>query len=248
MNQKRTFPGSLELVKLSTGDRALVVNGGMVLSADPGFEDVTVVDEAAEKLARSLDGNLVVITTDPPSMDDWNWDDILETLPSANGRTSADANNRVKVRFFNIQWDTDGKKIKLPLEAVLEVDHDDKDDISLKGADLLSDKFGWCVNSFQFETVPGTNGQTAADAIPFVLKVSTDGGKSFQDAKSGVRIIYGNVLIPGEDGSGELHINVTHEGLIADVWATREEPLDHNIGTSSELVDDIVDRLVNAGA
>jgi hypothetical protein len=82
------------------------------------------------------------------------------------------------------------------------------------------------------------------DEQSFRIKVSLDGGESFQDAKEGVRIVYEGVPIPGEDGTGELHFNATHEGLVTDIWTNREEPLDHNIGTSSQLVEDIVGDLV----
>lgn len=54
----------------------------------------------------------------------------------------------MKVRFFNIQWDTDGANPELPSEAVLEVAADT--DVGADGADILSDKFGYCVSAFQF--------------------------------------------------------------------------------------------------
>lgn len=76
------------------------------------------------------------------------------------------------------------------------------------------------------------------------INFSIDGGVTFQEAPEGVRIIYDDVMVPGEDGKGELHLNLTHEGLITDVWATRDAPLDHNIATSSEMFDDMVSRLV----
>lgn len=76
------------------------------------------------------------------------------------------------------------------------------------------------------------------------LKFSIDGGVTFQEAPEGVRLIVEDVIVPGEDGCGELHLNATQEGLIIDVWATRDTPLDHNIGTSSEMYDDVIDRLV----
>lgn len=54
-----------------------------------------------------------------------------------------------KIRFFNIEWDTDGRKVsKLPREVELEVDSEF--DPELEGADLLSDKFGYCVFGFDF--------------------------------------------------------------------------------------------------
>lgn len=77
-----------------------------------------------------------------------------------------------------------------------------------------------------------------------VMAVSLDGGVTYQPAPVGVRIVYKGVMIDGEDGRGELHVNATHEGLITDIWATREEPLDHNIGTESVLIEDLVSRLV----
>lgn len=77
------------------------------------------------------------------------------------------------------------------------------------------------------------------------IKVSIDGGQTFLDANEGVRIIYEGVHIPGEDGTGELHLNATQEGFITDVWTTREEPLDHNIGTSFQLIDNMVSDLVD---
>jgi hypothetical protein len=62
----------------------------------------------------------------------------------------------MKVKFSNINWDTSDYNLEvvevaeeLPAEVVLEMDDDD--DVSLYGADVLSDEFGWCVISFDFE-------------------------------------------------------------------------------------------------
>lgn len=54
-----------------------------------------------------------------------------------------------KVKFSNIQWDTDGQEVDLPTEVTLEVDDDL--DIAYEGADVLSDKYGWCVFGFDYE-------------------------------------------------------------------------------------------------
>ncbi|MEB0032894.1 hypothetical protein QN372_19270 [Undibacterium sp. RTI2.1] len=84
------------------------------------------------------------------------------------------------------------------------------------------------------------------------ILVSLNGGQNFIAAKEGVRIIYQNVMVDGEDGRGELHINATHEGLISDVWTDGicdqpgSTPSDYNIGTESSTIDDIVHRLVTA--
>ncbi len=63
------------------------------------------------------------------------------------------AGMRRNVRFFNIQWDTDGQSANLPTEVTLEISDSDTD-IATEGADILSDKYGWCVESFQFKWVP----------------------------------------------------------------------------------------------
>jgi hypothetical protein len=63
----------------------------------------------------------------------------------------------MKVRFFDIDWDISDScdelaavdAPELPTEVTLEV----KDDADLdeEGANLLSDKFGFCVNSLNYE-------------------------------------------------------------------------------------------------
>lgn len=64
----------------------------------------------------------------------------------------------MKVELFDIQWDTqsddDGltppaEELGLPLSHTVEVDDDF--DVVNEGADLLSDKFGYCVFGFQFD-------------------------------------------------------------------------------------------------
>jgi len=56
----------------------------------------------------------------------------------------------MRVRFYNIDLDSDNQKIfNLPTELILEVDSDI--DVSLEGADYISDETGFCVNSFNFE-------------------------------------------------------------------------------------------------
>ena len=58
----------------------------------------------------------------------------------------------MKVRFYDINWDTDGDPIDI-LPQVVECDTnlEDEEDVSLNGADVLSDRYGFCVNSFSFE-------------------------------------------------------------------------------------------------
>lgn len=58
----------------------------------------------------------------------------------------------MNIRFYNIEWDTDDEPINLPNDVILEVDDDV--DVSLTGADALSDKFDWCVAGFEWERSP----------------------------------------------------------------------------------------------
>lgn len=55
-----------------------------------------------------------------------------------------------KVRFYDIKWDTDDVEIDLPTEVVLDVEC--TVDVLEEGADILSDKYGWCVFSFLTDT------------------------------------------------------------------------------------------------
>lgn len=57
--------------------------------------------------------------------------------------------NEVKMYITDIEWDTDGESIYelgLPVTVVVPVDMDE-DEI----ADMLSDDYGFCVNSFSIE-------------------------------------------------------------------------------------------------
>ena len=65
----------------------------------------------------------------------------------------------MKVRFFGIEWETDGEEVDLPAECILEVDEEEvvamNTDLTTflneEGADLLSDAFGWLVQGFSWE-------------------------------------------------------------------------------------------------
>lgn len=59
-----------------------------------------------------------------------------------------------KVKATDIEWDTDGKKISdLPDTTIIEIEHEDDDDLEDLVADTLSDKFGFCIFSFNYDTV-----------------------------------------------------------------------------------------------
>lgn len=55
------------------------------------------------------------------------------------------------VKVSNIVWDTDGQVVDdLPNQVIIHMTDDDvDDDIS----DMLSDEYGWCVDSFLMEYV-----------------------------------------------------------------------------------------------
>lgn len=55
----------------------------------------------------------------------------------------------MRVRLSEIVWDTEGASVELPQEVVVQVEDDF--DVVEDAADLLSDMFGWCVVSLQWE-------------------------------------------------------------------------------------------------
>lgn len=71
------------------------------------------------------------------------------------------------IRFTKIVWDTDGKSLKecgVPKTCELEVDADL--DVAMDGAGVLSDKYGYCVQHFEWKEVlakPARKPQTISD-------------------------------------------------------------------------------------
>jgi len=53
----------------------------------------------------------------------------------------------MKVKVFNIEYDTDNEFVELPQELILEVE--DEDDI----CDAVSDETGFCVFTLQYEFI-----------------------------------------------------------------------------------------------
>jgi hypothetical protein len=60
----------------------------------------------------------------------------------------------MKVRFFNIDWDSGDVPVKDD-EIIQETTEEVPDDLDIvnEGADVLSDKYGWCVFTFDYEVV-----------------------------------------------------------------------------------------------
>lgn len=80
-----------------------------------------------------------------------------------------------------------------------------------------------------------------------VMEVSVDGGQTFMPAPQGVRVVYRDVPVPGDDYPGELHLNLTTEGLISDLWVNGGDGayLDHLAGTANKMLDDQVSDLID---
>lgn len=57
----------------------------------------------------------------------------------------------VTVEFYSIDWDVDRKSDLKSLPKKYVVDVEANFDIENEGANLLSDKFGFCVNGFNFK-------------------------------------------------------------------------------------------------
>jgi hypothetical protein len=58
---------------------------------------------------------------------------------------------KVKCVITNIDWDTDGEVIEdLPKDITFEMDYDDDygAELDMDVADELSDRYGFCINSF----------------------------------------------------------------------------------------------------
>lgn len=77
-----------------------------------------------------------------------------------------------------------------------------------------------------------------------MLKVSLD-GETWQDVEN-VRVVREGVLAPGEEyPEGQLQFNFTDEGLVGDLWVSREVELDHNLATHSSTYDEISQAMVD---
>lgn len=74
-------------------------------------------------------------------------------------------------------------------------------------------------------------------------RISLDNGQTSIPVTQGVRVYVEDILVDGEEDSGALDFNFTEEGVITDLWVSREDTLDHNLGTESETYEEIQHRL-----
>lgn len=72
---------NIELIKIPTGDIAMVVNGVAILSAEPR-DDTARVELAAELLATATDCALVLVQLPTPA-GDWTWEGVIEQREKA---------------------------------------------------------------------------------------------------------------------------------------------------------------------
>ena len=63
----------------------------------------------------------------------------------------------VKVKVVGIEWDTDGESVRLPKRDIVELTQEEYDDVKCGDpdiiADKLSDKYGYCVLSYEDDFV-----------------------------------------------------------------------------------------------
>lgn len=99
-----------------------------------------------------------------------------------------------------------------------------------------------CLGEFP---LPKPKRKTVEDRVS--ISVSLDGGRTYQAAPEGVRVLYGNVYLGDDNPRGELHVNASPEGLIMDLWTKPGD--DEHLGTQSLLLlDDLVAGLKDLGA
>lgn len=72
-----------------------------------------------------------------------------------------------------------------------------------------------------------------------VMLVSLDGGQSYQPAPDGVRVIYRDILVGEAGRDGEVHINLTEEGMAVDGWSIVDGAPDELIGSKWSTLDDL---------
>lgn len=170
---------------------------------------------------------------------EFNFGDSVEVTDASGWQYITPGNERSRKVFVETLREDDGPAPRWTLTFTVRFDPDTGALIEAYALDEKGQKWG----SMDAEEVVESNETTSEDANGSPL-VSLDGGKTFMPAPNGIRIIYKDVLVPGEDEPGELHLNATSEGLISDLWVTREEHLVHNLGTSAQMLDDLVEHLV----
>lgn len=72
------------------------------------------------------------------------------------------------------------------------------------------------------------------------MQISLDDGVTWMPAPTGVRVSLQGVDVPGEDAPGQLDYHFTREGIVVDLWVSRDGDLDHNLATGCTTYSDMV--------
>ena len=171
---------------------------------------------------------------------EFNFGNGVEVTDTSGWEYITPGNERSRKVYVETLPEDDGPAPRWTLTFTVRFDPDTGTLIEAYAMDERGQKWG----SMDAEDVVCSN-TTTPEVDDATHLVSLDGGKTYMPAPNGIRIIYKGVLVPGEEEPGELHLNATSEGLISDLWVTREEHLDHNLGTSAQMLDDLVERLVD---
>jgi hypothetical protein len=77
------------------------------------------------------------------------------------------------------------------------------------------------------------------------MQVSLDDGETWEPAPQGVKVIYPDVEIPGQEHPGSLHVKLTTEGIVKDLWVDpKGDGQDYVQATDSQMLDVIISELV----
>ncbi len=59
----------------------------------------------------------------------------------------------MKVRVFDIDWDTDEEAVDCPTEVVIEIPEDSEYDLDEDLGGILTEAYGWCINGCNYEVI-----------------------------------------------------------------------------------------------
>lgn len=81
----------------------------------------------------------------------------------------------MKIKIYNIDWDTDGEDIDLPTEETFEIDDDYlMDNIAEEMDDYLSEKYGYCVDGYFSKIIKErgviNNNKTKLDNVQLLIE------------------------------------------------------------------------------
>ena len=105
--------------------------------------------ELRDKVAQIENEALVCLHNQP--LDDDDCERHLQKALAKIANLAGDFRGLVEVEAYDIDWDTDGEDVDLPDSVKIMMDN--YDDIENDIADRLSDRFGWCVNSYNWRIV-----------------------------------------------------------------------------------------------